>query len=497
MALLRFDNAYLEGSADFQIIDDTLAVITDPFWRDELANRRLFVTSISSGPRETVEAVSTSRTQRPDPASRAAILHASIRMGRLDEAIEELTPPPGTRAVPAADDQWHQWLLFGDHALALVYAGRLVEADELLAMAYGELMDHPAAEARGLSPTGPLVLHLEQGRPLSAFRRAGESYSLFQQLGGMSLAPRGYMYAAHALALTGRAERRPRHWPPSTPLDIPILPIEGADLLQARAWVAAATGDLPGARARLEEAADLAEEIGHLVGAASALHDMARLGSRPPDGRPLGEPRHPGRRRVRSRPRRLCQRGGGQRRRGSPRGLRSLREFGRHPLRGRGERRGRRRAATAADVPATRAPTSTGLRQLLGRCEGAVTPVVDTIAPSARLTPGELDAAVQAAAGRSNKQIAADGHISVRTVESHLQRGRRKCRDSESSGSGRRTAELNPALTRSPADPAGGSDLVVAHLYRLPVSQVGGPRAADVATTDDQFLGLWFDANGA
>jgi DNA-binding CsgD family transcriptional regulator len=40
----------------------------------------------------------------------------------------------------------------------------------------------------------------------------------------------------------------------------------------------------------------------------------------------------------------------------------------------------------------------------------------------ARLTPGELDAAVQAATGRSNKQIAANSHISVRTVESHLHR---------------------------------------------------------------------------
>ena len=36
--------------------------------------------------------------------------------------------------------------------------------------------------------------------------------------------------------------------------------------------------------------------------------------------------------------------------------------------------------------------------------------------------PGELDAALQAAAGRSNKQIAADSHISVRTVENNLQR---------------------------------------------------------------------------
>jgi DNA-binding CsgD family transcriptional regulator len=60
--------------------------------------------------------------------------------------------------------------------------------------------------------------------------------------------------------------------------------------------------------------------------------------------------------------------------------------------------------------------------RLLSWCEGAVTPVVRTITARSRLTPGELDAAVQAAAGRSNKQIAADSHVSVRTVENHLQR---------------------------------------------------------------------------
>jgi DNA-binding CsgD family transcriptional regulator len=60
--------------------------------------------------------------------------------------------------------------------------------------------------------------------------------------------------------------------------------------------------------------------------------------------------------------------------------------------------------------------------RLLGRCEGATTPVVKTITARARLIPGELDAALQAAAGRSNKQIAVESHISVRSVESHLQR---------------------------------------------------------------------------
>ena len=118
VALLRFDNAYFERSPDFQIIDDTLAGISDPFWRDELVNRRLFVMAMSSRPREIAKAAST-RIQRPDSASRVEVLHALVRMGRLDEAIEELTPPPDTRAVPAPDEPWHQWILFGFRPIAL------------------------------------------------------------------------------------------------------------------------------------------------------------------------------------------------------------------------------------------------------------------------------------------------------------------------------------------------------------------------------------------
>ncbi|MDT5321467.1 MAG: hypothetical protein QOD88_3989, partial [Mycobacterium sp.] len=74
---------------------------------------------------------------------------------------------------------------------------------------------------------------------------------------------------------------------------------------------------------------------------------------------------------------------------------------------------GRNRDGAAAERQAAR---------LLARCEGAATPPVRLITARVRLTPGELDTAVQAAAGRSNKQIASDMHLSVRTVESHLQR---------------------------------------------------------------------------
>ena len=83
-------------------------------------------------------------------------------------------------------------------------------------------------------------------------------------------------------------------------------------------------------------------------------------------------------------------------------------------------------------------------RATLGRCEGATTPAIQTIAAKTHLTPGELDTALQAAAGRSNKQIAGDLHLSVRTVESHLQRAYEKL-----GISGRH--ELADALTDRPS----------------------------------------------
>jgi DNA-binding CsgD family transcriptional regulator len=421
VALLRFDNTYFERSADFQIIDDTLADITDPFWRDALANRRLFLTAIFSGPRETMEVASTTGIQRPDSGSRVAVLHASIRMGRLDEAIEELTPPPGTRTIPAPDEPWHQWLLFSHRAAALIYSGRLGEADELLTIAYRDVMDHPAAEARAFVTNWFAVLHLEQGRPLSAFRRASESYTLFQQLGRSGLTQFPYMVAAQALAMNGRTERAAETLAALDALGLPIVPTVRPDMLQARAWAAAAAGDLPTARARLEEAADFGEEVGDLVGAASALHGLARMGhARQVAGRLDDVAAQVDGELVAARvayANAVAARDGPALHKVSEafEGLGAILYAAEASVEAAAvsRRGGRPRDATADENRAA---------QLLSRCEGAVTPVVRTITARSRLTPGELDAAVQAAAGRSNKQIAADSHISVRTVENHLQR---------------------------------------------------------------------------
>jgi DNA-binding CsgD family transcriptional regulator len=187
----------------------------------------------------------------------------------------------------------------------------------------------------------------------------------------------------------------------------------------------AAAGDLPSARAQLGTAADLGEKVGDLIGATSALHGLARL----------GRARH-----VAARLAALTAHVDGD--------LAPTRAAHANALASRDSealakvsrvfaemgallyaaeasaeaavmlrRSGEPRRAAAAEQEAAR---------LLVRCEGAATPAVRYITARAHLTRSELDAALKAASGRSNKQIATDMCLSVRTVESHLQRAYEK-----------------------------------------------------------------------
>jgi DNA-binding CsgD family transcriptional regulator len=427
VALLRFDDTFFlqGGEADTRLLDDVADAITDPFWREELLARRSFVTNLSGGPRAVVEAVPDTLQRHHSGPLTATLLYSMARLGRLDEVIALLGPDPASRAIPAPDEPWDQWALFVSLVVALVGAGRLREAEELLRRADALVIDQPAAEARAFVAGWFAVLHLEQGRPMSAFHRASESYTLFQQLGRTFSAQWPYTAAAQALALAGQAGQAAGALAALDALGFPAVPVNEIDLLQARAWAAAAAGDLPAARRQLEVAADRGEEIGDLLGAAGALHGLARLG-------------HAGD--VAARLSALATQIDGElvvaraayasaaadrdsqalsKVSGDFEGMGALL----YAAEARAEaavvlhRAGHARKAAAAEQEAAR---------LLARCEGAATPPVQVITARVRLTPGELDTAVQAAAGRSNKQIAADMHLSVRTVESHLQRAYEK-----------------------------------------------------------------------
>jgi DNA-binding CsgD family transcriptional regulator len=263
------------------------------------------------------------------------------------------------------------------------------------------------------------LVYLEQGRVQSAVRRATESYTLFRQLGRTVQAHWPYIAAAQALALAGRADRAAEALAAHDALGLPTIVINETDLLQARAWTAAAAGDLAAARHQLEEAADFGEKIGDIIGATTALHGLARLGrasqvaprlaalANEVDGDLV--------------PARVAHADALAARDSEALDKVStdFESFGAILYAAEAQadaavllrRAGRARGGAAAEQKALR---------LLDRCEGAATPSVRTITARARLTAGEFDTAVKAAAGRSNKQIAADMFLSVRTVESHL-----------------------------------------------------------------------------
>src|SRR5262249_39692198 len=58
----------------------------------------------------------------------------------------------------------------------------------------------------------------------------------------------------------------------------PQLFAYSGDLLQARAWTAVAHGNIPAAREFLEEGLAFGETTGDVIGQATALHGLARLG---------------------------------------------------------------------------------------------------------------------------------------------------------------------------------------------------------------------------
>jgi DNA-binding CsgD family transcriptional regulator len=430
VALLRFENTFLlQGQeADLRLLNDAADAIADPFWRDELLTRRFWVMIFFDGPRAAVQAAS-ALLQRPrsEPLTAAdtAAFYGLARLGRLDDAIQQLSPPAAGAAIPAPDEPWEQWALFVVRVVALAWKGRLGEAEELLTRAHGLVIGQPAAEARAYVAGWFAVVYLEQGRPVSAFRRASESYTLFRQLGRTWPARWPCIAAAQALALAGQPDRAAEMLATHDALGLPSVLMNETEVLQARAWAAAAAGDLPAARAQLAAAADLGEQIGDLIGAASALHGLARLGRASDvavrlaalasdiDGE-LAAARAAYASAVAA---------------GDSEALKGVcgdfEDMGAilYAAEASAEaavllrRAGSARAAAAAEQKAAR---------LLARCEGAVTPPVGIIGARVRLTPGELDTAVQAATGRSNKQIAGHLHVSVRTVESHLQRAYEK-----------------------------------------------------------------------
>jgi DNA-binding CsgD family transcriptional regulator len=310
----------------------------------------------------------------------------------------------------------------GSHVLSQSYAlqdaGRLADAVELATAGY-------EVATRDRSPIGRIwfAIHLGRaalfgGRAATARRWLAEARALCREYGwggphrltlhGLAMVCAWLGDIAAARAAIGELDELP---------DFGFLNTE-PDL--GRAWVVAAEGDLQSARDIVRAAAGRAAEAGHLSSEAWLLHDLARLGdpagarerlmevaarsegdlvaayaehvhaatSHDPDGLAVAADRFE---RIGARllaAEAATEAGHAYQRRGQP----------------------RRAAALQAQAAA-----------LAASCEGARTPALVTAAAVVPLTRREREIAVLAARGQPSRQIAERLHLSVRTVDNHLQ----------------------------------------------------------------------------
>jgi DNA-binding CsgD family transcriptional regulator len=424
VAVARFDNAasWLGGD-QLRILDEAEDAIIDPEWRDALEARRLSVLFHEHGPRVTVEAALPLLSRASGGALAFACKvggHGLARLGRLDAALdvaERGTHASSSAPTPGLYPWWHAVT----RATALAYAGRFEEADELVAASHRQALDDGSTEAQAAFALAGAAMVGERGRVHTAAHRAREAAALNLQLGRPMLVRRDRATGALALALAGDAAGAEAELAEVGALDLPHVMRDEVDLLQARAWATVAAGDIPAGRAVLDDAVTLALAIGDRVGAASALHGVARLGHAADVCEPLAK---------------LAQLVDGELAATRAAHALALADGDAHAL----GRVSEAFEAMGADLLAAEASAdaAVALRQagkardasaaerrtglLVDRCEEPQTPALQATEARARLTPAERETAVLAAAGRSNREIAEELYLSTRTVENRLQR---------------------------------------------------------------------------
>lgn len=426
VAISRIDNLafYLGRPGDgVRVAREAEASLEDPGWRDQIQARRSALVFQVDGPRAGAEVA----TPLLDRAEGSALVWAAQvaaftlgRLGRIEAGLDAAAR--GYAAHQAVEEplDWYPWTQLFFRCQVLSWSGRLQEADVLATEQYEQALAEHSPEAQAWFAWHYTSVVAERGNVATCAMHGREAVALFRDLGRPQFMAFCLPYLTMALALSGQpgeAEKTLRALDELSTSDS----FMGVDPMQARAWTAVAAGDLPRARELLEEAASVGGEIGDYAGRASALHGLARLGhardvhvalAREAD-RIEGDLV-----RARAAHAQALARNDAE---GLRRASAAFEEMTATLLAAEAaadaavawRRAGDRRRATAAERHA---------RMLADRCEGAVTPALQAIEARALLSPAERDAAMLAAAGRSNKEIAEQLCLSVRTVEGRLQR---------------------------------------------------------------------------
>jgi len=168
-------------------------------------------------------------------------------------------------------------VLLGMRALALRLAGRLIEATTFSERAYEVLLTRRATAGRAVEANMLGLIWLARGRVRTALRFCRESAALLRDGDGPGLLAFALAGVGQAAAQSGEPDtaRAAIAEMERTPLGHRGFAVE---VELARAWSAAASGELSRARVLARDAGTLARARGQDAYAVRALHDLCRLG---------------------------------------------------------------------------------------------------------------------------------------------------------------------------------------------------------------------------
>ena len=426
VALSRIDNMafYLGRPAEgVRLAEESEASISAQNWRDQIRARRSALVFALEGPAAgaavAVPVVSTADSRALVWAAQVAAFTLG-RMGQIDEGLDAAARGYEAHLKVEEPLDWYPWTHLFFRGELLAFGGRIDEAEALAEQQYASGLDEHSPEAQAWFMWLRASLVGERGDVNAAAQFGRQAAALFRELGRPQFEAFSLTYLTLALALGGRADDAAASMQRFDDLATADL-FMGVDPIQARAWTSVAAGDLPRARSLLRDAAANGDRIGDYVGRSTALHGLARLGR----AREVYEDleREAGRIqgplvRARADHARALAKADVDALERAATAFEALSAF-------------LLAAEAAADAAVLHrkagnlraATTAERLSQTLAdRCPGAVTPSLSAVGPRAFLSPAERDTALLAVAGRSNKEIAQELSLSVRTVEGRLQR---------------------------------------------------------------------------
>lgn len=391
--------------------------------RAAVAARECTATLILEGPRAALELAVPDGAAEPSAAAYAlyesrAICHSRAGEHRLAE--QDLARRDAGTTLGADGAQLGWWHIPTSTAANqhLVFTGRLRESIAGLQQQYDRAAEISSIEMQMAFASALGRRQTQAGRLRTALKFVHEAEALAQQLSYDLVGHDSARMIAVIEAMLGEPAASRRAWESVSDQTVNAFSV-GLDG-EARAWLAMAEGRETEAREILLETAARCREIGDRVYQASALHGLVRIGCAGEvvqalidlctemDGSWVGLYADHARGIVEQDPEVL------------ERTAQSLAKIDALLL----------AAETAADacrgwqkLGDSRRATAMRNRalSLAEQCEGAQTPPLRGLGQREQLHPWELDTAHAAAAGESNKSIAARLQLSVRTVETRLQ----------------------------------------------------------------------------